>query len=131
MRYAWISLGWLCVGLGVAGAFLPLLPTTPFLLLAAYSFSRGSERMHQWLIHHPTWGPPIRDWQEYRAISRATKVYASVAMVLVFILSLLFRAPWWALTAQASILIFVAAFLWTRKERDTVVTNSESDAASN
>ena len=118
MKYAWIGLGWLCVGLGVAGAFLPLLPTTPFLLLAAYAFSRGSEKLHRWLTEHPTWGPPIRDWQEHRAISRQTKIYASVAMVAVFIISLLMSAPWWALTAQGIILVFVAFFLWTRNERE-------------
>jgi hypothetical protein len=58
MKYIWIGLGWLFVLLGVAGIVLPLLPTTPYLLLAAICFSRGSQRMHDWLVNHPTLGPP-------------------------------------------------------------------------
>ena len=111
-----MGFGWICVALGFAGVFLPLLPTTPFLLLAAFSFSRGSDRLHTWLVTHPTLGPPIRDWQEHSAISRNVKVIASVSMVAVFAISVILQAPWWALAAQGGILLFVAAFIWTRPE---------------
>ena len=96
MKYLWISLGWLFVGLGVIGIALPLLPTTPFLLLAALCFSRGSEKIHQWLLNHPTFGPPILDWQNKRAISRRSKVVASVAMLLRLGITQRVGGPLWA-----------------------------------
>ena len=116
-RALWLGLGWTCVGLGVVGAFLPLLPTTPFLLLAAFSFSRGSNKLHSWLINHPKLGPPITDWQQHRAISRRVKWVATLSMVAVFGLSLLMQVPSWALLTQAGVLLCVAGFLWTRAER--------------
>jgi uncharacterized membrane protein YbaN (DUF454 family) len=88
-------------------------------LLAAYAFSRGSDRLHDWLMRHPKLGPPIHNWQAYRAISRPVKIYASLSMVAVFTISILFAAPWWALSSQAAILICVAIFLWTRNEGPT------------
>ena len=116
VRYLWIGFGWLCVGAGLLGAFLPLLPTTPFLLLAAYCFSRGSSRLHSWLLEHPRFGPPIIDWQTQGAINRQVKVIASLSIAAVFVLSLILGVPQWALITQGVILCFVMIFLWTRPE---------------
>lgn len=116
MRYLWIGLGWLFVGLGVVGIALPLLPTTPFLLLAALCFSRGSEKIHGWLINHPTLGPPIHDWQNKRAISRRTKVVASASMLVLLVITPLVGAPPWAAALQGVVLLIVAAFLWRQPE---------------
>ncbi|MCC6143350.1 MAG: YbaN family protein [Candidatus Hydrogenedentes bacterium] len=66
-------LGFLFVALVAVGAFLPLLPTTPFLLLAAACFAQSSERWHRWLLNHRRFGPMIRNWHERRCISRSTK----------------------------------------------------------
>jgi uncharacterized membrane protein YbaN (DUF454 family) len=68
------AIGVVCVGLAIAGIFLPLLPTTPFLLLAAASFVRSSDRLHRWLITHRWFGPYIRNYREHRAITRRAKV---------------------------------------------------------
>ena len=115
MRYIWIAIGWTCVGLGIAGAFLPLLPTTPFLLLAAFAFSRGSSQLHDWLLNHPQLGPPIHHWQTHGAVSTRVKVIASISLVMVFALSLAIQAPAWLLLTQGTILAGVALFLWTRR----------------
>ena len=116
MRYFWIGLGCLSVTLGVIGIFLPVLPTTPFLLLAAWSFSQGSERLHQWIMSHPRLSPPIKDWQTNRSIKRQVKVLASISMLAVFALTLFMSVPGWAATAQALILIAVGVFIWSRPE---------------
>jgi uncharacterized membrane protein YbaN (DUF454 family) len=116
LRYLWIGFGWLFVGLGVLGIALPLLPTTPFLLLAALCFSRGSEKIHRWLLNHPTLGPPIQDWQTNRAISRRSKVIATLSMLVLLIITPLVGAPLWAAALQAVILCVVGGFLWTRRE---------------
>ncbi len=108
-------MGWTCVGLGIAGAFLPLLPTTPFLLLAAFAFSRGSEQLHDWLLEHPHFGPPIHHWRTHGAISTRVKVIATVSLVVVFAISIITQMPGWLLMTQAVVLSCVALFLWTRK----------------
>ena len=116
MKYFWIGLGSLSVALGVIGIFLPVLPTTPFLLLAAWSFSQGSKRLHQWIMSHPTLSPPIKDWQTHRSIKRRVKILASISMLAVFALTLSMSVPGWAVTAQALILTAVSVFIWSRPE---------------
>lgn len=116
MKYFWITLGWISVVLGIIGAFLPLLPTTPFLLLAAWSFSQGSEKLHDWIMTHPKLSPPILDWQKYGAIKQRVKIIASLSMVAVFLLALAMAVPWWAITSQAVVLAGVGLFIWTRPQ---------------
>jgi len=70
------GIGWLSVALGVIGIFLPVLPTTPFLLLAAACFARSSPRFYHWLVDHPRLGPWIRDYLEGNGIPLKGKVYA-------------------------------------------------------
>lgn len=62
--------------LGVVGIFLPILPTTPFLLLASYCYFRGSERLHTWLNNHNILGPYIRNYMEHRSVKKNVKIYA-------------------------------------------------------
>jgi len=69
-----IIIGTLSVGLGILGIFLPILPTTPFLLLAAACFIRSSDQLYQWLIHHRWFGTYIRNYREYKAIPKITKI---------------------------------------------------------
>jgi uncharacterized membrane protein YbaN (DUF454 family) len=90
MRWLYNIGGGICVGLGFLGLFLPLLPTTPFLLLAAFCFSRGSTRMHRWLVEHKTMGRMIKDWNEHRVIRPRVKWTAAIMIVLIMSPALLF-----------------------------------------
>lgn len=83
-RVLFIGLGFASLALGVIGIFVPLLPTTPFVLLAAYFFSKGSKRLHGWLLSHPKMGPVIRDWEQHGVIPVRAKVLA-VVMIVIFV----------------------------------------------
>lgn len=80
LRLVYLALGWVFFGLGAAGVVLPLLPTTPFMLLALWAFSQSSERFHRWLYHHPVFGPRLRQWHEQRVIPWPVKLTALVTM---------------------------------------------------
>jgi uncharacterized membrane protein YbaN (DUF454 family) len=79
-RPLYLTAGLASLGLGIAGAFLPVLPTVPFLLLAAFCFARSNPAWERRLLAHPRWGPPIKDWRDRRAISRRAKVAAFVML---------------------------------------------------
>ncbi len=80
LRYLLLALGWISVALGVIGIFLPVLPTTPFLLLAAACFARSSRRFYLWLVEHPRLGPWINDYLDGQGIPLRGKVYAICLM---------------------------------------------------
>lgn len=79
-RHLYLFLGWLCVALGLIGAVLPLMPTTVFLLIAAWAFSRSSERWHTWLREHARFGETIRAWEEHHAMPKRAKRVAFIAL---------------------------------------------------
>jgi len=114
MRILWAMLGLICIALAVIGIVLPLLPTVPFLLLAAFFFARSSERLHNWLLSHPTFGPPIEDWQSRGAINPAAKRIATLSIALVFGISLALGLKTTVLVIQAVVLSCVLVFIWTR-----------------
>ncbi|NUB45353.1 YbaN family protein [Fertoebacter nigrum] len=114
MRLFWAFCGFAALALGLVGIFLPLLPTVPFLLLAAFCFARSSERMHLWLTTHPVLGPPIRDWQASGAISLRAKRLATASMAVVLVLSIVLGVRPLILSIQAVVLACAALFIWTR-----------------
>ncbi len=114
MQYLWAGLGLLCVALAMIGVALPLLPTVPFLLLAAFFFARSSSRLHNWLLSHRTFGPMIVDWQSSGAIRPAAKKAATVSIAAVFSLSIVISVPTHVLIIQAIVLGCVMIFIWTR-----------------
>jgi uncharacterized membrane protein YbaN (DUF454 family) len=113
-RAIWVVVGLVSLGLGALGVFLPLLPTTPFVLLAAFAFSNSSERLHNWLLAHNVFGPLIHNWRRYGAISRSAKVVSAVSMIAVVVISIVLGAPFWVIAAQAIILSASALFVLTR-----------------
>ncbi len=117
MKYLWISAGWIAFGCGVVGAALPLVPTVPFMLLAAFCFARGSERIHAWLLTHPRFGPAIEDWRMHGAIARPAKRYALMGIGASFALSIAMGVSGSVLAAQAAVLCAVSAFILTRPDR--------------
>lgn len=115
-RILLIASGIVALALGLAGIVLPLLPTTPFLLLAAVCFANSSPRLHTWLLTHPTFGPPIESWRRHRAISRRAKWMGSLSMLLVLVAGGLLGLAPWILALQTVALTGVSLFLWTRPE---------------
>ncbi|WP_188237105.1 YbaN family protein [Sphingopyxis sp. LK2115] len=115
-RHLYLVAGWLSLGLGAIGAVLPLLPTVPFVILAAFCFARSSPRLEAWLLTHRTFGPHIVAWRDHGAISRKAKVAASLAFVASIVLALAF-APWpWAMAPVVAAVV-TGSWIWTRPER--------------
>ncbi len=114
MRWIWAGLGLICVALAMVGVVLPLLPTVPFLLLAAFLFAKSSEKLHNWLINHDKLGPPISDWQQYGAISKGAKYMATLSIALVYALSFAIGLRPGLLVVQGITLACVLLFIWSR-----------------
>ncbi|MDD4973990.1 MAG: YbaN family protein [Bacteriovorax sp.] len=107
--------GHLCLVLGVIGAVLPVLPTTPFLLLAAFCYSKSSNKLHLWILNQKHLGPPLRDWEKNGVIGLKAKLVATIMLSLVIV----FRIPYLKVTLALRItgtviLILVLVFIWSR-----------------
>ncbi|CAM8394334.1 hypothetical protein CF042_01865 [Klebsiella pneumoniae] len=105
-------IGWLAVALGTLGVFLPLLPTTPFILLAAWCFARSSPRFHQWLLYRSWFGGYLRYWQQYRAMPRGAKPRAIAMIVVTFAISLWLVKLTWVRIMLLVILACLLIFMW-------------------
>ena len=113
-RFFWLTVGLVALGLGAVGVVLPLLPTTPFILLAAFAFARSSPRLQAWLLNHRLVGPLIEDWRKHGAIGRPAKRAGLLSLAAVFAISILLRAPTTVLAIQAAVLSCCAAFIASR-----------------
>ena len=102
------------LALGGLGIVVPLLPTTPFVLVAAFAFANSSEKLHQWLLDHRVFGPLIDNWRQHRSISRTAKVMSVLSMVLVLVISWLMGVTLLIIGVQVLVLGCVAAFILTR-----------------
>lgn len=107
--------GWLSLGIGALGILLPLLPTVPFVILAAFCFARSSPRLEAWLLNHRHFGPHIVAWRAKGAISRKGKVAATAAFAVSIILAAIF-SPWPWVMAPVIAAAVTGSWIWTRPE---------------
>ncbi len=113
-RIILITVGFVSLALGGIGIFVPLLPTTPLVLVAAFAFANSSEKLHQWLLDHNVFGPLIDNWRRHRSISRTAKVMSVLSMIAILVISWLMSVPMPVIAVQALVLGCVAAFILTR-----------------
>ena len=114
-RTLYLIAGIICVALGLTGVILPILPTTPFLLVAAFCFSRSSETLHQYLLNHRLFGTLISNWENYRVIPLKAKILASIMMPLMVSYPLLFISFHIGLKAIVVVTVCLAAlYIWSR-----------------
>lgn len=114
IRRAWQGLAVACVGLGGLGAVLPLVPTTPFLLLAAWAASRSSPELHEWLYRHPRYGPVLRDWRDHRALRPRVKCLALLLIAASWLIMMMTVASTPVRLLASVVMLTVAVFLATR-----------------
>ncbi|MFA7292017.1 MAG: YbaN family protein [Rhodocyclaceae bacterium] len=118
VRWLLWTFGSIALVLGIIGIFLPVLPTTPFILLAAACYARASERFHQRLLAHPTFGPTIREWEEYRSMPLRTKKVAISLMTLSIAISIwVVRDYLWLQIILAVLAVSVGTWLWRLPSR--------------
>ncbi|MGB3718454.1 MAG: DUF454 domain-containing protein [Proteobacteria bacterium] len=115
-RSVWLLLGLLSTACGIIGAVLPLVPTTPFLLVAAFAFARSSPRLHTWLMEHRHFGPLVHNWQQNGSIDRKAKYLSVAVMAGMLGLSWFSGVATWILLTQAAVLTVVAAWILTRPD---------------
>ena len=121
IRSMWLAIGLLSLSLGILGVFLPLLPTTPFVLLSAFCFSKSSSRLHLWLLNHKLFGHLINDWEKHGVIRTKIKIIATCSMVLLVSYPLIFMsfADWLKAIVIISI-VSVLVFIWTRPTKPEI-----------
>lgn len=117
-RIVFLGVGWSCVGLGIVGAVLPVMPTTPFMLVALWCFARSSERFHTWLLHHRLFGPPLQSWERHGVVPPATKMVSVGAMsASVVYVAGFTAAPTFAWASMAVVCGLTAVFILSRPGR--------------
>jgi len=118
MKVTYFIAGWVFFILGGIGVILPVLPTTPFMLLALWCFSKSSDRFHNWLYNHRFFGPPLQQWKEYRVIPLSAKIMSASVMSLSFGYMLFFRnLPLEILLPIALLMLYGLWFILTKPSR--------------
>lgn len=117
LRPVWTAAGLLSLAIGIIGIFLPVLPTTPLVLLAAFCFGKGSPRLRSWIVSHRYFGPMITDWEATGAIPRRVKIWACAVMAGTFAASWLVGLPTRMLVIQGLAMGIGAIYVLTRPDR--------------
>lgn len=114
IRVFWLLAGLLSVAIGAVGVVVQLLPTTPFLLIAAFAFARSSARLNRWLREHRSFGPLIDNWHRDGSIDCKVKRIAIIVLLMTPVITWLFGAPLWIIVCQIVVLSAAAVFILTR-----------------
>lgn len=112
LRAALVMMGTFFVALGVIGAFLPLMPTTIFIILAAACYARASPRFYRWLLHHPWFGESLRAWRRHRSMPRYAKRTAFIMIGVTFSISIAVVPPIWVKGLLLAIAAAIVTFIW-------------------
>jgi len=115
-RLVTLIFAYIALGLAIIGVFLPLLPTVPFLLLAAWLAARSSQRLHQWLYSHRYFGKQLTNWEKHGAISRQSKITAVIMLTLSWALIFILYANMMVVLGLLLLFILVASFIVSRPE---------------
>lgn len=127
-RVAWLLLGLALVGVGVVGIFVPLLPTTDFMILALPCFARSSPRLEAWLLDHPRFGPGLRAWRAERAIPRHAKIASWIGMTIGFTSFCLLARPG-LIVAIPVAAVLLACAIWVGRRREPAQSVAEAESA--
>jgi uncharacterized membrane protein YbaN (DUF454 family) len=114
IKVLWLLAGLASVAIGAIGLVLPILPTTPFLLVAAFAFARSSTRLNRWLREHRSFGPLIENWHRDGSIDRKVKRTAIIVILITPVITWLFGVPLWLIACQLAVLSAAAVFILTR-----------------
>ncbi len=117
-RGFFVIVGLTSVTLGTIGIVVPLLPTVPFILLAAYCFARSSDRLHHWLMTHPWFSQGLNDWQNKRSINKKLKRKAMIMTTLSFVVSIAIVPLLWVQIMLVCMLCVLLLFMWQIPELD-------------
>ncbi|MDG1996226.1 MAG: YbaN family protein, partial [Emcibacteraceae bacterium] len=120
-RFLYLSFGWAMFTLGFIGAFLPVLPTTPLMIVALWGFSNGSETLHDWLYNHPKFGSALQDWDKHRVIPFKAKLTAIVMMSISASYLLLFsEAPNMVIIISLGLMVYGALYILSKRSHKPV-----------
>ncbi len=118
VRYGLLALGFGCVGLGIVGIFLPVMPTTIFFIIALWAFSKSSVRAHQWLYNHPRFGQQLQAWHQHKVIPLKAKVMAVSMITASFLFVTLYVAESWLVPVILGLVLgSVVLYIVTRPHR--------------
>ncbi len=117
VRWLLLTLGAVSTVVGVIGIFLPIMPTVPFVLVAAWAATRSSPRLSHWLENHPRMGPPIREWRQGGVVSRGAKWWATTMMSTGAMFMMVVVRPLWVPLTACAVMLAVGIWLWLRPEQ--------------
>lgn len=130
VRFVYLTLGIAFTGLGILGAFLPVLPTTPLLLVALWAYAKSSPRLERWLLEHPRLGPPLVEWRAHRVVPLSVKLTAWTSMLVSVVIMFVLGLPWPAVAGSVALMAIGAIYIASLPSRVPPTDGSGSSTPS-